>query len=372
MSVDFDKIGLGQSGRLVYQVMGKDGPIFNPENIKYLSPGEAQTSGFIPTIGGGDLVGLAAGLAGINLMVSFANLAVSAVIMKKVCEISEKLDAVHKISVDTLAQLKQMSHKLTTMDIKLSENNLRFALDHVGKRAVQGDSINLQEFKKLSSDINDFINSVDGYGYASHAQFRLSSDVSDKLKGLHGFLYGIRGTVARAHNLAAAGDPQKVLRMCPIDDYSPNFRYSSGCLRTPAFLHLANKDLEKHASHVATFVKNEFLFSGSKIYDDVYERVSSFSDTIWTRFNETDPYSLHLSNGLSKVLNSDAALKAPKILKMANDWENYWLVATDMGLIWRVRQELEGLGQYEKTFYGWWRQGEALGSDKLLIECNVG
>ena len=35
-TVPFDQLGPGQSGRLAYQVLGQDGPIFNPQNIRYL------------------------------------------------------------------------------------------------------------------------------------------------------------------------------------------------------------------------------------------------------------------------------------------------------------------------------------------------
>ena len=41
-TVPFDKLGPGQSGRLAYQVLGQDGPIMNPQNIRYLSPDSAE------------------------------------------------------------------------------------------------------------------------------------------------------------------------------------------------------------------------------------------------------------------------------------------------------------------------------------------
>ena len=58
-TVPFDQLGPGQSGRLAYQVLGQDGPIFNPRNIRYLSPDSPEMAalstgaGASPFAGGG-------------------------------------------------------------------------------------------------------------------------------------------------------------------------------------------------------------------------------------------------------------------------------------------------------------------------------
>ena len=67
-TVPFDKLGPGQSGRLAYQVLGQDRPIFNPQNIRYLSPDSVE----IPaTSMGAGASALSAGLAGANLINTF-------------------------------------------------------------------------------------------------------------------------------------------------------------------------------------------------------------------------------------------------------------------------------------------------------------
>ena len=44
-TVPFDKLGPGQSGRHVYQVLGQDGPVHNSDNIRYLSPDSPEIPG---------------------------------------------------------------------------------------------------------------------------------------------------------------------------------------------------------------------------------------------------------------------------------------------------------------------------------------
>jgi len=64
--VPFESLGPGQSGRLVYQVMGKVGPIFNPTGIKYLPPDMADIGSNAISAS----ADIAAGLSGINLALS--------------------------------------------------------------------------------------------------------------------------------------------------------------------------------------------------------------------------------------------------------------------------------------------------------------
>ena len=64
-TVPFDKLGPGQSGRLAYQVLGQDGPIMNPQNIRYLSPDSAELPANALNTGAS---GLVASLAGANLI----------------------------------------------------------------------------------------------------------------------------------------------------------------------------------------------------------------------------------------------------------------------------------------------------------------
>lgn len=64
-TVPFDQLGPGQSGRLAYQVLGQNGPIFNPQNIRYLSPDSPEIPTNAMSTGAS---GLSAGLTGANLI----------------------------------------------------------------------------------------------------------------------------------------------------------------------------------------------------------------------------------------------------------------------------------------------------------------
>src|SRR5690349_19804834 len=91
--VPFTRIGAGQSARLVYQVMGSNGPVVNPEGIRFMDPGAAGSA--VP--GGAPVPGLfslsgAVGLADLGLGV--ANVALSAAVLQTVRRVERRLDDV--------------------------------------------------------------------------------------------------------------------------------------------------------------------------------------------------------------------------------------------------------------------------------------
>ena len=80
MKVPFEKIGPGQSGRLVYQVMGENGPIFNPNRISYLPADQAPSLGDQPS----NLPSVYTSLAAMNLAASVGIVALSAAVLRQV------------------------------------------------------------------------------------------------------------------------------------------------------------------------------------------------------------------------------------------------------------------------------------------------
>jgi hypothetical protein len=203
MSVPFEQIGNSQVGRLVFQVIGKDGPIFNPTNIRYLGSGDP---GFptLPSITAPmpDLSGLSAGLAGINLMVSIGNLALSAIILKEVKSLTKKMDEAHN---KILGKLDQIYDRVRLIDIGVQENNLRESINHLSRACVVDNTIDLEEIKKIEGDVRRFMETVGDYGYLRGAGFELAFDVREKLTSLHSFLYTTRKTVAVHHNVRGGG-----------------------------------------------------------------------------------------------------------------------------------------------------------------------
>ena len=102
MTVPFEKLAVGQSGRLVYQVMGKSGPVFNPTGIRYLDPGTTCDRDPVSE------TDLAAGLSGLNLLVSAGTLALSAATYRSIQQLHGKVDL-------SLALASQMAGKINQL-----------------------------------------------------------------------------------------------------------------------------------------------------------------------------------------------------------------------------------------------------------------
>lgn len=365
MTVQFEQLGDGQVGRLAFQVIGKDGPVFNPNSIKYLSPEQAQQLG-LTAAPGSDLIGLAAGLSGLNLLVSTGTLALSASILREVRKISSKLDQLRSFSLETLDRLDSISSKLSVIDVKVSENNLREALKHISQSCHRENTIDLVEIKKLQGDVDNFLNSVEYYGYGSQASFNLSSDVRDRLLGLHQFLFRVRETVARRHNLQSGGDPARTLSVHPIYDYVPE-QYS-GYRVIPLAISRIYDEIASLEEAIAESVDHRFTFSDEE--DDAHFRglVQEARSRVVSWFGEIDPVSFRLGVALLSQIDDNTDVQT--FADLASAWEKYWLLKTDMGLLHRVRAELLALGDYRAAFVHWMRaETKPLGSDALLIDC---
>ncbi len=363
----FDQLGAGQVGRLVYQIIGKNGPIFNPRNIRYLSPIDAEKQGLIqhPSTTT-DLGGLAAGIAGVNLIASMANVALSAAILKEVKRISSRLDEVRQMSVQILDRLQWMSEKLNIIDTKVSENNLRHALRHVARTCIVENSIDLHKIGELEGDITNFLTSVEGYAYGSEAFFRLSLDIRDQLTTLHTFLFSVRETVARNHNLRAHGEPSNALTMNPVRDYAPDA--DNGYRVTSLAVLKTENDLLRLEEDVAATMNKRFRFSRRDDEQAFREIVKSARDEILCRYEEIDGVAYRMGRRLASLVNE--ATNRDTMMEMVGEWEAYWLLRTDMGLLYRVKKELAALEDYKVSFPHWARvETKPLGSDQLLIDC---
>lgn len=101
MTVQFDRLGPGQMGRLAYQILGSNGPVNNPSGIRYLQPTDpiAQAAGLAGS-GGGGVPGLllwssVAQFATLGL--SAANLGVSSKTLSEVLKIRHRLDVIQRV-----------------------------------------------------------------------------------------------------------------------------------------------------------------------------------------------------------------------------------------------------------------------------------
>jgi len=349
MTVPFEQIGDAQVGRIVLQVIGKDGPVFNPRNIRYLGPGDPgfpslpSKTHLMP-----NLVGLAAGLAGVNLMVSIGNLALSAIILKEVKSLSKKMDEAHN---KILGKLDSICDRVRVIDIKVQENNLRESLKYLSRACVVDNTIDLMEIKKIEGDVRRFLDTVGDYGYVRGLGFELSYDVREKLTSLHSFLYATRKTIAVHHNIRAGGNPANMLTMHPVEDYRPDqmLRADNPMPENAVekiFLDLSEDIEGRVRKHADTKEKVWQVFGGRHVADDCKDRIIQAAQQLQQMRGKLNDHFLPVS--------------AP---------ETSWLWNSDMGLAWRTHRELKAIGDYRKEFRHWnLVDAEPLGSDNLLID----
>ena len=219
-TVPFDKLGPGQSGRLAYQVLGQDGPIMNPQNIRYLSPDSVELPANAMNAGAS---GLATGLAGANLICSFLNLGVSVYIASQVAGLHRKMDRLQE-TVDRIERkVDYIVSKVDRIDIQVAENNLRHALDYVLRQAVSSEGVDLRALSGLCNDFSKFSDSLPPPRLLLNCGLQLSSDIRGRLQEIYDFVYGLRKLVAQKYNIAVGGDPERIITTNPTDDYFSRF-----------------------------------------------------------------------------------------------------------------------------------------------------
>ncbi len=208
MSVPFETLGPGQVGRLVYQVIGQRGPISNPANIRYLSPGDAQsthvTASGLPALD----FALAAGQIA-NLGLGLANLGVSAAILSKLKVMDERLQRIESRVNGMDAKLDRLLERVERIDVATAEQNLRSSLRHIMSQAITSDSVDLQILSQVQPDLHRFADSLDPgiLGAGLHPGLRLSTDVRDMLSSAYKLLRGARLHVWTQYNQAVGGLP---------------------------------------------------------------------------------------------------------------------------------------------------------------------
>ena len=126
MEIPFDRIGPGQVARLAYQVIGQNGPIFNPSNIRYMSAGGAgagtlgMNSGILSGAGAG-AGALVPALAGINLLVGVGILAISAA---NYAQCRNILKAVNRVGADvseTKSMVEDIQQRVERIDMRVAD-----------------------------------------------------------------------------------------------------------------------------------------------------------------------------------------------------------------------------------------------------------
>ena len=357
-TVPFDQLGPGQSGRLAYQVLGQDGPIFNPQNIRYLPP----DSPGIPEILANPMAmvesALSAGLAGANLIGSILNLGVSLYIAHRINSLHKKVDHLQEI-IDRIEQkIDYIVAKVDRIDTQVAENNLRHALNHVLQSAVSLERVDLRAIADLRGDISKFQESLPS-GLVFNFGLQLSSDIRNQLQLTYEFAYGIRKLVAQRYNISVDGNPELIITMNPTEDY---FRGLGDDLETLVKI----TSLKHSVLEVCRENRSYMPFGGEGIKKNLLNfrksEIASF-DEIFTEWGFLDEY---LPEELFKDETSEA------IEQGLYDLCCVWSHNTDAGLLWRTRIELDGIADgYENTFWPQLKEAEPCGINQIEVACEV-
>lgn len=327
MEVPFELLGNGQVGRLAYQVIGKNGPIYNPQNIRFMPAGEA-----ISAFPENSSFEIGTAMAGIDLLASFGILAMSRQIMGGISKISKQLTDV-ALSLDAVTdKLDQLIDKTELIDVKVSENNLRHGLNHILKESLSDDGIDINKISHLFRDLETFCKSVPDLCIGGALGLRLSSDVVFNLELVYRVLFNLRCLIISRHNQSVFGDPRKTISFDHVEDY---LEYS-GTINQVGNIVEAYRIADEGIDSLNEIVNSRFTFADNEDIEIINDH---FNEKIWIPILEAtfDPLSQNIWVNLIK----DNDLEEDDFSKDVDEYRNSWLWHTDAGLLWRIYSELK-------------------------------
>jgi hypothetical protein len=355
MEVPFTRTGPGQVARLAYQVIGQNGPIFNPSNIRYIPAGAEQAAalGLSPGVLSGAASGAGAlvpALAGMNLLVGVGVLAVSAA---NYAQCRKIFRAVNRIGVEvseTKAMVEDIQKRVERIDMRVAENNLREAIKHAFKEALAEDEIHLDALHCLVGDFENFAEALES-PLVFNFGIRLASDVRKDIQAIYQLLANLRMLVANEHNLAWSGHPSYVITFDSYRDY-----YSIPLVDTVFsawHFGISDKSFTHFMNNLSEKVSKKFLFSSQDDMDEFTEftRAELFNP-IWDE-RRVNP-SLREAEVLCDVAKSlgfkfdDYEGELAELLNLTKAWTDN----SDASLIHKTAMELAALKSgYKDVFY---------------------
>ncbi len=359
--VPFEQLGDGQIGRLAYQVIGKEGPIFNPNNITFLPPQDAP--GVTQS-----LSDMAVGLAGLNLAATIGTLALSAITHRQLSKLHDSVTVLTRIASATNRKVDEIAKRVERIDMRIAENNLRAAMRHILQNAAHEDNIDLSKLLPLRSDIRDFIETLNLPIYFNFG-VRFASDVRDHLQAICSLLANLRWLVATRHNMIAAARPNRVVSYSYSLDLRRAFQVDENIRSALAFARLDYPYADIHAA-VHQSVRSRFTFSDSG-------DLQHFSELFQTKLSGAivgigadilpEGYAIYKSLPEAWFEGTIEEVRAK-----LNDVAATWLSSSDSALLLRVDLELEALERgYETIFWPHLLDAPANNIGNLIASVNV-
>ncbi len=372
-TVPFEQLGPGQSGRLAYQVLGQNGPIFNPQNIRYLSPDSVE----IPATSMG-ASGLSVGLAGASLIGSVLNLGVSLFNAFQISGLHSKMNRIER-------KIDHIVEKVDRIDTQVAENNLRHALEHVLRKSVSSEGVDLRVLAGLCHDFDKFKESLPSPLLLNFG-LRLASDIRDYLQLIYDLAYGTRKLVAQRYNTSVNGDPEHII----IIDSTKDYFFGNDLkvlVKANMYFHQIYEMLEigvpyKWKSWVKETYEETFVKLGWLNFDNYLSESHSDEDSeavgqglfkkLATIFHEPEAIERGLYDYNDDSPPTFREIRAKAIERGLYDLSYGWLYQTDAGLLWRTKVELDAIASgYENTFWPQLKESQPCGFKQIDVACDV-
>ncbi|MEZ5385893.1 MAG: hypothetical protein R3F13_10310 [Prosthecobacter sp.] len=258
MSIPFNKIGPSQLARTVVQILGKDGPIFNPKNIAYLSPEDVSSEVL-------DLpLGQELGASGLALASSIVSLGIQAQTLDECRKITAGLQKVQESQERVEKVLSEIKQRVARIDTKVAESHLREAIRHAMGKSCHADHIDLQSLTPLVDDLESFEETLERVLLFNFGM-RLTSDVREQLQSMLSMLRSARKATVITHNRKVLGDPDKVVQFRQASDYLP--ATADTIIRLSLALGRSDKAFHNLVEKIVSDVESRFFFSDQKDLD---------------------------------------------------------------------------------------------------------
>jgi len=354
--VPFEQLGPGQVGRLAYQVIGQDGPIFNPRNIRFMTPPAQGPEMSLPEV--------TTALAGLNLVATAGAVALSAATLQEVRRLQEKVDSV-LFGIERLqANVNDIARRVERIDMRVAENSLREAMRHVLSRAVCSNEINLAKLGDLSNDFESIIESLSAPLYFNFG-VRLATDVRDYVDSIYTLLTSIRSLVAHRHNIVVSGDPKRTVVFSPAYDYLRPLGLSSDMDQSILFSRLL-RIFSRLSDSIIGSVRSRFTWHDS-------EDLAYFNNIVRTELMEPalEIFLEHMDGGVEiySALPKDVFDGNPELVaERLGELSFHWLWRTDSGLLMRTIIEIQALNEgYVQTFWRHLSMGEGVSTGNFEV-----
>ena len=326
MDVPYQNVGPGQKIRLAYQVIGRDGPIPNPQNIRYISPDEfspsSEPGGWVsgPQALNGALMLTKVFLEATNVAAGVLNTIQLNEVNRKLSQLSVQINRVEEKIDQVNEKLNLLLSKVDVVQKMEAEKSLRDDLRYFMKeKHVSAGQVNLQE---LALDVLEVIDRFQDLGdiplrLGESPGLHLSTETRDLLETIFQLMRGTRKATYGHVNHRQGVTPLSVLRMHNLNDYWP--------------------------ADVAT---NNDLQQTGEICKYVFRRgVPGYvTKNIKEAMQEFDPHSYRLRQFF---YHNDIEMNAQEY----QDFRRWWVHVSDAGALHRVRTEAEGVRDgYGKAF----------------------